>query len=529
MNTLNVAGRCVNVGIPAISGSAPAIARDASALRGYVLGVMLAAMQPRRRVGTLVVTAAAALVLGSASTALAQTSGGEAQSTPARAADLLPDASWHGRAIKRPDAQPLQVEPADVAAVQIRQGAGYGRPEGSPVVRDVQRRLRALGYRCGHVDGMFGPRTRSSVAWFQIKHRLAPTGVVDGATLNVLRFRTHGVPSATAPTVTARVSPDAGPAAPQPDRAHPAGAAPVEPKPDPAPAQPSPGALDGRQAGVPVLLLAFAVVLALMFVTTLVKRPAWPEMATTRLQTMALAQRPRLTTLVRRRRLPALPRIPSPPRVRRPKFATTLPKPPRMAAGLLPARRRATRTRVSRVPARPPASTRGRSSGAVAAKPPMPSPAAAGGRRVIGYAVGRDASDFARQRRAMERVCAERGWTLASLVKERPGSSPRSRRRPGLTHGLKQLAAGRAAHLVVCRLEHLAPSPAELGALLEWCRTRDVGVVALDVDLDTSTADGLLAARCLGAVGVPTQVRPPAPASNGRANGNGRQRTREVR
>src|SRR4051794_10577049 len=134
---------------------------------------MLAAMQPRRRVGTLVVTAAAALVLWSASTALAQPSGGEAQSTPARAADLLPDASWHGRAIRQPDRQRLEVGalPADVAGVEIRQGAGYGHSGGSAGVRDVQRRLRALGYHFGPVDGMFGSRTRSSVAWFQIKRR----------------------------------------------------------------------------------------------------------------------------------------------------------------------------------------------------------------------------------------------------------------------------------------------------------------------------------------------------------------------
>src|SRR4051812_8935791 len=198
--------------------------------------------QPRGRLGALVVTAAAALVLGSASTALASTSGAAAQSA-ARPPHLIPDASWHGRAIKRPDPSRIHVQ-QPAGAIVIRQGAGYRPAGGSAKVREVQRRLVALGYRPGSIDGAFGPRTRSSVAWFQIKHRLAPTGAVDSQTLNLLRYRTHGWPRVAAPTAapaaapakTPALTPDAAPSAPTPtpDAAPPARTG--APRPDAAPA-----------------------------------------------------------------------------------------------------------------------------------------------------------------------------------------------------------------------------------------------------------------------------------------------------
>jgi putative peptidoglycan binding protein/resolvase-like protein len=117
---------------------------------------------------------------------------GAAPGQPAAAPKPIPSASWHGRPIRR-------IEPAgpaasvDVAAgPSLRFGAGYGRPGGSPRVIEVQRMLRGIGYRCGPVDGLFGPLTRASVQWFQIKHGLRPTGAVDPVTLSLLRVRVRG-------------------------------------------------------------------------------------------------------------------------------------------------------------------------------------------------------------------------------------------------------------------------------------------------------------------------------------------------
>ena len=69
-----------------------------------------------------------------------------------------------------------------------------------------------------------------------------------------------------------------------------------------------------------------------------------------------------------------------------------------------------------------------------------------------------------------------------------------------LASALEQLANGAASRLVTGRLDHLAPSPRRLGALLEWCARHRVDLVAVDVGLDTSTHDGrLVAGRLLAA------------------------------
>jgi Putative peptidoglycan binding domain len=308
----------------------------------------------------LVVTAAAVLVLGVASPALASTSGAEARSSM-RPADLLPDASWHGRPIQEPDAAPIDVRHA-VASTVVGQGAGLGHSGGSDAVRDIQRRLRALGYQPGPVDGAFGPRTRSSVAWFQLKHRLPATGAVDGTTLTALRSRTPAVASFTVPTSpTVAAEPEPAPVAAPP---RPEAEFPPAPRPEPAPMKAAPRPDAARAApDVPLSLLALALGLALA-----------PVM---------------------------LRRIP---------------------------RKRA---QAMRVPARSSVPGRGRSPGAVAANTDRP---------VIAYASGRSS------------------------------------------------------------LGALAASPAELAAVLESCRRRGVGLLALDVGLDTTNPDAQVGARCLGAV-----------------------------
>ena len=71
-------------------------------------------------------------------------------------------------------------------APPLAPGAGYGQPGGSPQVRDVQRRLRALGHRPGPVDGRSGPRTQAAIERFQRTAGEHPSGELSLATAAAL-------------------------------------------------------------------------------------------------------------------------------------------------------------------------------------------------------------------------------------------------------------------------------------------------------------------------------------------------------
>jgi peptidoglycan hydrolase-like protein with peptidoglycan-binding domain len=80
-------------------------------------------------------------------------------------------------------------------APPLAPGAGYGRPGGSPRVRAIQRRLRALGSRPGAVDGIYGPRTRAAVERFQRSVREPASGVLSAATVAALARAGKAQPS----------------------------------------------------------------------------------------------------------------------------------------------------------------------------------------------------------------------------------------------------------------------------------------------------------------------------------------------
>ena len=109
---------------------------------------------------------------------------------------LIASASWHGRPIQNPHRHEAlrgpvaEAPPSGWSAGSVSFGAGYHRPGGSDRVRELQKRLRSLGYRPGPVDGLFGPRTRAAVAWFQVKHGLPLHGRATFRTVRHLRAAT---------------------------------------------------------------------------------------------------------------------------------------------------------------------------------------------------------------------------------------------------------------------------------------------------------------------------------------------------
>jgi DNA invertase Pin-like site-specific DNA recombinase len=100
---------------------------------------------------------------------------------------------------------------------------------------------------------------------------------------------------------------------------------------------------------------------------------------------------------------------------------------------------------------------------------------------------------------AIEATCEDSAWDLLEIVCDRENG--RTLDRPGLSYALDRIAEGRASGLVVSELQRLSRSPHELVALMAWFRDADATLVALDLDLDTSTPQGRQVARTLIALG----------------------------
>ncbi len=69
-------------------------------------------------------------------------------------------------------------------------GSGEHGPDGSALVRTLQRRLAGAGYTPGPLDGRYGPRTEQAVTRFQAAYGLWVDGIVGPRTLAALASRT---------------------------------------------------------------------------------------------------------------------------------------------------------------------------------------------------------------------------------------------------------------------------------------------------------------------------------------------------
>ena len=74
--------------------------------------------------------------------------------------------------------------------------------------------------------------------------------------------------------------------------------------------------------------------------------------------------------------------------------------------------------------------------------------------------------------------------------------------RPGLNYALREIADGRAHGLVVSDMQRLARSIVDVGALLEWFRDAHATLIALDLDLDTTSELGDRVAGTLMTLGT---------------------------
>lgn len=126
--------------------------------------------------------------------------------------------------------------------------------------------------------------------------------------------------------------------------------------------------------------------------------------------------------------------------------------------------------------------------------------------KVIGYTrvstaeQAKDGWTLAYQRKAIEAECERRGWELVEVIED-AGFTGRNDDRPGLQRALAMLAKRNGPRAVVmARLDRLARSTQHLCEYIDLCRRQKWSMVALDVQLDTTTATGRLMVRLLAAI-----------------------------
>ena len=398
----------------------------------------------------------------------------------------------------------------------IGRGAGYGQRGGSPRVRVVQRRLRQLGQRPGPIDGLFGPKTEAAVERFQRTSHLVADGVVGSHTVRALTSAEHaggGTParsagharrpkqqtraqaprSAAGGTKAGHTTTSRGPSraaggkrATRANRRQPAGAREAN---NPVP---------WRLLAVVLLGLALAALVAALALGGVRRRVAAPLAEATVGKTREVAR----------------------PVGRVPASLQAVGVGGRSSRSTDEARAVASDRERPR-PSPPKQDQTRRSS----ASPPRAAGPAEGGRdngmRALAYVSVRPEpgarAELRKQLAPIDALCRRRGWRLQNVVRdvERPELEDESR--PGLAYALERLARREASCLVVAQLGRLSRSAAELGETMEWFKRHRIRLVVLDIELDTGTPVGQMAADALISVGARERERLAARARQGPA------------
>jgi DNA invertase Pin-like site-specific DNA recombinase len=161
-------------------------------------------------------------------------------------------------------------------------------------------------------------------------------------------------------------------------------------------------------------------------------------------------------------------------------------------------------TRRPSVPRPPPPTRSTQSSGPAPDRDARAHPSP-GRQPALGYASvpeGDEGTDsMRRQQQEIDAICSRKGLDLLKLVRDVESRGGSDLNRPGLAYALEHLKAHDASCLVVSSLERLTASAANLGTLVEWLDRRGARLVVVDIDLDTGTPEGRLAAKALATVG----------------------------
>jgi len=355
----------------------------------------------------------------------------------------------------------------------LRRGAGFAQPDGSPRVRALQVRLQRHGLRPGPIDGLFGPLTQAAVQRLQRSEGVPVDGVATTRTRQLLAdagTRTEEPAQTPADEPTQTAQPDA-------TRDEP-------PKVAATPASAETG--DDGGVGVPlVVLIAIAALLVGLLAGALLGRRNRVNAGTA----VPLAQgvtvegvsksksvgrfRGNVHALVLGRRgmfrNPEARYLVSDPAKEDPFWVSQ-----DEVSGLMP-------------PAHGRAFDRG-------SKPV----------RALGYVsvtTDGESGEFDNQMSAIDLYCEERGWELVEVVRDVEAPSNGNVERQGLLYALEKIGRGEASCIIVSELGRLSGSAADLGGILDRLRRSDGRLVALDIGLDTASAEGRVAAQALASVG----------------------------
>jgi DNA invertase Pin-like site-specific DNA recombinase len=120
---------------------------------------------------------------------------------------------------------------------------------------------------------------------------------------------------------------------------------------------------------------------------------------------------------------------------------------------------------------------------------------------VIGYVrvsteeQGLSGAGLQAQRAAIIAECERRGWELIEIAED--VGSGKNLKRPGIRAALDALAAGDASALVVAKLDRLSRSMLDFAGLMATAQKQSWALVALDVQVDTTSPSGEAMAHML--------------------------------
>jgi DNA invertase Pin-like site-specific DNA recombinase len=100
------------------------------------------------------------------------------------------------------------------------------------------------------------------------------------------------------------------------------------------------------------------------------------------------------------------------------------------------------------------------------------------------------------QRAAILAEAERNGWTVVDVIED-AGYSGKDLRRPGITAALDALTKHRADALVVSKLDRLSRSMLDFAGLMDRATRQHWGLVALDLNVDTTTPAGEAMAHVL--------------------------------